>query len=89
MKRLSGCWGNAVDIYYLYRQSSGFPHHERKESDVFLLFLRNNAENHFLFAINICRIITCGRAAGGRWHFPEADAASKPACASVRTAPAC
>ena len=36
----------------IYRQSSGFPHHERKESDVFLLFLRNNVENHFLFAIH-------------------------------------
>ena len=37
----------------IYRQSSGFPHHERKGSDVFLLFLRNNVENHFLFAIMV------------------------------------
>ena len=40
-----------LNLKVLYRQSSGFPHHERKESDVFLLFLRNNVENHFLFAI--------------------------------------
>ena len=41
-----------VVLYSIYRQSSGFPHHERKESDVFQLFLRNNVENHFLCSTN-------------------------------------